>query len=110
MLLVVGSLMASSLGWSLALGCKPAAVLRLLWYRLGLFCIVGLPSSGGSLLVCGLLCLQLLLWLYGIEPGYLQVLVGRGVASLRLLVCGSVWYFWGRLCLVCRCFVCGACC
>ena len=29
--LVVGSRMASSLGWSLALGCKPAAILRLLW-------------------------------------------------------------------------------
>jgi len=31
MLLVAVSLMASTLGWSLALGCKPAAVLRLLW-------------------------------------------------------------------------------
>jgi hypothetical protein len=31
MLFVVGSLMASSLGWPLALVCKPAAVLRLLW-------------------------------------------------------------------------------
>ena len=29
--LVVGSRMASSLGWSSALGCRPAAVLRLLW-------------------------------------------------------------------------------
>ena len=29
--------MASSLGWPLALGCRPAAVLRLLWYRFGLF-------------------------------------------------------------------------
>ena len=28
-MLVVGSRMASSLGWSLALGCRPAAVLRL---------------------------------------------------------------------------------
>ena len=28
---VIGSRMASSLGWSLALGCRPAAVLRLLW-------------------------------------------------------------------------------
>ena len=37
MLLVAWSLMASSLGWSLALGCKPAAFLRLLWYRLELF-------------------------------------------------------------------------
>ena len=37
MVLVAGSLMASSLGWSLALGCRPAAVLRLLWYRFGLF-------------------------------------------------------------------------
>jgi hypothetical protein len=37
MSLVVGPRMASSLGWSLALGCKPAAVLRLLWQRLGLF-------------------------------------------------------------------------
>ena len=33
--LVFGSRMASSLGWSLALGCRPAAVLRLLWERLG---------------------------------------------------------------------------
>ena len=31
MLLLVGSLMASSLGWFLAFGCSPAAVLRLLW-------------------------------------------------------------------------------
>ena len=31
MSLVVESRIASSLGWSLALGCKPAAVLRLLW-------------------------------------------------------------------------------
>ncbi len=30
-LLVVGSRMASSLGWSLALGCMLATVLRLLW-------------------------------------------------------------------------------
>ncbi len=37
MSLVVGSRISSSLGWSLASGCKPAAVLRLLWYRLGLF-------------------------------------------------------------------------
>jgi hypothetical protein len=37
MLLVDGSLMASSLGWSLALGCRPAAVLTLLWYRFGFF-------------------------------------------------------------------------
>ena len=37
MLLLAGSMMASSLGWSLALGCKPAAVLKLLWYLLGLF-------------------------------------------------------------------------
>ena len=29
--LVVGSQMASKLGWSLALGCKPASILRLLW-------------------------------------------------------------------------------
>ena len=29
--LVVGSRMASGLGWSLALGCRPAAVFRLLW-------------------------------------------------------------------------------
>ena len=29
--LVVGSRMASRLGWSLALGCRSAAVLRLLW-------------------------------------------------------------------------------
>jgi len=29
--LVVGSRMASSRGWSLALGCRPAVVLRLLW-------------------------------------------------------------------------------
>ena len=29
--LVVGSCMASSLGWSLALDCRPADVLRLLW-------------------------------------------------------------------------------
>ena len=28
---VVGSRMASNLGWSLALGCRPVAVLRLLW-------------------------------------------------------------------------------
>jgi hypothetical protein len=31
MALVVGSRMMSSLGWSLSLGCKPAAVLRFLW-------------------------------------------------------------------------------
>ena len=31
MVLVVGSLMASRFGWSLALGCRPADVLRLLW-------------------------------------------------------------------------------
>ena len=31
MFLVVGSRIALSLGWSLALGCQPAAVLRLLW-------------------------------------------------------------------------------
>ena len=37
MVLLVGSLMVSSFGWSFALGCSPAAVLRLLWYRLGLF-------------------------------------------------------------------------
>ena len=37
MLLMAGPIMASSLGWSLALGFKPAAVLRLLWYRLGFF-------------------------------------------------------------------------
>ena len=37
MLLDDGSLMASGLGWSVALGCRPAAVLRLLWYRFGLF-------------------------------------------------------------------------
>ncbi len=37
MLLVDGSLMASSMGWSLALGCRLAAVLRFLWYRFGLF-------------------------------------------------------------------------
>ena len=43
MLLVDGSLMASSLGWSLALGCRPAAVLGLLWYRFGLF-LYNLPS------------------------------------------------------------------
>jgi len=36
-LLLFGSRMASSLGWSLALGCRSAAVLRLLWYRFGLF-------------------------------------------------------------------------
>ena len=36
MFLVVGSLMASSFSWFLAFGCSPAAVLRLLWYRLGL--------------------------------------------------------------------------
>jgi hypothetical protein len=29
--LVVGSRMASSLAWYLAFGCRPAAVLRLLW-------------------------------------------------------------------------------
>jgi hypothetical protein len=29
--LVVGSRMASSLGWSLALSCRHAVVLRLLW-------------------------------------------------------------------------------
>ena len=29
--LVAGSRMASSLGWSLALGCRPAVVLRLMW-------------------------------------------------------------------------------
>ena len=37
MLLMVGSLTASSLGWSLALSCKPAAVFRLSWYRFELF-------------------------------------------------------------------------
>ncbi len=37
MVLVTGSLMDSSLGLSLALGCRPAAVLRLSWYRFGLF-------------------------------------------------------------------------
>jgi len=31
MLLVDGSRMPSTLGWSLALGCRPSAVLRLLW-------------------------------------------------------------------------------
>ncbi len=30
-LLLVGSLMASSRGWSFAFGCSPAAILRLLW-------------------------------------------------------------------------------
>jgi hypothetical protein len=35
--LVVGSRIASRLGWSFALGWRPAAVLRLLWYRLGIF-------------------------------------------------------------------------
>ena len=37
MVFVVGSLRASSFGWFFALGCRPAVVLRLLWYRLGLF-------------------------------------------------------------------------
>ena len=36
-LTLFGSRMVSSLGWSLALGCRHAAVLRLLWYRFGLF-------------------------------------------------------------------------
>ncbi len=31
MMLVVGSLRASSFGWFFALGCRPAVVLRLLW-------------------------------------------------------------------------------
>ena len=35
--LLFWSRMALSLGWSLTLGCRPDAVLRLLWYRCGLF-------------------------------------------------------------------------
>ena len=34
--LVVGSRIVARFGWSLALGCRPAEVLRLAWYRFGL--------------------------------------------------------------------------
>ncbi len=57
MVLVVGSLTTSSFGWSFALGCRPAVVLRLLWCRFVLFCIVDLLSFGGSLLAFCLPCL-----------------------------------------------------
>ena len=36
---VSGSRIIVRFGWSLALGWRPAMVFRLLWYRLGLFCI-----------------------------------------------------------------------
>ena len=114
-LLVARFLMASSLGWSLALGCRPAAVLRLLWYRFGLFFIACLLSSGESLLVCGSLCLQWTLWLCGIGPGYFLVLVivlvDRGVEVLRLLVCVSVlWFLLGRALYAYLFFAWGECC
>ena len=35
-------------------------------------------------------CLRLLLWLYGIGPGYLLVRVGRGVEGLHWLECVCV--------------------
>ncbi len=37
---VSGSLTVVRLGWSLALGWRPAMVFRLLWYRFGLFLYV----------------------------------------------------------------------
>ena len=40
---VLGSVMVDRFGWSFAHGCNPAAVFRLWWYRLGLFCIVRIP-------------------------------------------------------------------
>jgi len=98
MLLVAGSLMASSLGWSLALGCRPAAVLiRLLWYRFGLF-LYSLSfffrRVSASLRFALFTMDAMALWH---TSGSLLVRVGRGVEGLRLLVCVSVWFFGGWL-------------
>ena len=42
--LVCGTLMVARLGWSLALGCSPVVVLRLLRYFWGLFFLNGVDK------------------------------------------------------------------
>jgi len=73
---VVGSVMVDRFGWSLAHYCNPAVVLRLWWYRLGLFLysasLFFLTESMSFLLALLRIVVIALLqsaWIYGIDGG-----------------------------------------
>ncbi len=62
---VSGSLIVVRLGWSLALGWRPAMVFRLLWYRFGLFLYMSSSfflSLSMSFLFALLMIVEIALW------------------------------------------------
>ena len=62
---VSGSLIVVRLGWSLALGWRPAMVFRLLWYRFGLFLYMSSSfflSLSVSFLFALLMIVDIALW------------------------------------------------
>ena len=71
---VFGSRMVVRLGWSLAMGWRPAEILRFAWYRFGLF-LYRTSSCFRSLSVSFLLALLIIdIWLYDRGQGCLRAL------------------------------------
>ena len=86
---LIGSRIDSSLGWSFALGWSPEAVLRLLWYRLGLFlyCLSSFFAERVSLRLALLMIEAMALWHNAGMSSSLGVSVSRSTSLAFVCVC-----------------------